>query len=108
MNNVDEVVVRSIMFIILKAFTYYFVTLQIQIFDSNAYKRYIETDFKKFIDMADTKGTSILWRNNNRKIEKIKQHESENAKMNDMLENLKAILRKWSHQYNQETTDGAP
>ena len=53
--------------------------------------------------MADTKGTSILWRMNNRKIEKIKQHESENAKMNDMLENLKTILRKWSNQYNPET-----
>lgn len=101
----DEVVVRSIMFIILKAFTYYFVTLQIQIFDSSAYKRYIDKDFKKFIDMADTKGESIIWRMNNKKIEKIKQHESENVKMNDMLENLKSILRKWSNQYQQEEPD---
>jgi hypothetical protein len=102
-NNVDEVVVRSIMFIILKAFTYYFVTLQIQIFDSTAYQRYIDKDFRKFIDMADTKGNSIIWRMNNRKIEKIKQYESENVKMNDMLDNLKTILKKWSTQYNQET-----
>ena len=29
------------MFMILKAFTYYFVTMQIQIFDSTAYKEYI-------------------------------------------------------------------
>lgn len=53
--------------------------------------------------MADTKGNSMIWRMNNRKIEKIKQHEQENVKMNDMLDNLKAILRKWSNQYNQET-----
>jgi hypothetical protein len=52
---VDEMVVRNIMFIILKALyvfllllvgvTYYFVTLQIQIFDSTAYKKYKENDF---------------------------------------------------------------
>jgi hypothetical protein len=42
---VDEMVVRNIMFIILKAFTYYFVTLQIQIFESTAYKKYKKKDF---------------------------------------------------------------
>ena len=83
------------MFIILKAFTYYFVTTQIQIFESTAYKEYIKKDFKRFIDMADTKGTSIIWRLNNEKIEKIKLQEQENSKMNEMLENLKQILKKW-------------
>ena len=39
-------VVRSIMFIILKAFTFYFVTLQIQIFNSAAYKRYVKKNLK--------------------------------------------------------------
>lgn len=68
----DEVVVRSIMFIILKAFTFYFVTLQIQIFDSYAYKNYIQKDFQRHIDMADTKGSSIIWRINNQKIEQIR------------------------------------
>lgn len=61
------------MFIILKAFTYYFVTLQIQIFDSTAYKEFISKDFKKFIDMADTKGMSIIWKLNNEKIQKIRE-----------------------------------
>lgn len=56
------------MFIILKAFTYYFVTLQIQIFNSTAYKRYIRRDFQKFKNMAETKGMGIIWRHNNMKI----------------------------------------
>lgn len=94
-DNVDETVVRSIMFIVLKVFTYYFVTLQIQIFDSTAYKKYIVKDFQRFIDMADTKGTSIIWRMNNDKVAKIRAHEQENLKMNDMLANLKAILKNW-------------
>lgn len=68
----DEMVVRNIMFIILKAFTYYFVTLQIQIFDSTAYKKYKEKDFKKYKDMAETKGMAIIWRMNNLKIQKIR------------------------------------
>ena len=100
MNNVDEMVVRSIMFIILKAFTYYFVTLQIQIFASTAYKKYIKKDFQKVKDMAETKGMGIIWRNNNMKIQQIKQQEQENHKMNDMLANLKRILKNWQAQYN--------
>jgi len=92
---VDEMVVRSIMFIILKAFTYYFVTLQIQIFNSTAYKRYLRRDFQKFKNMAETKGMGIIWRHNNMKIQKLKQQEQENDKMNDMVSNLKRILKNW-------------
>ena len=95
-NNIDEMVVRSIMFIILKVFTYYFVTLQIQIFDSTSYKEYIKKDFMRFINMADTKGMAIIWRMNNLKIEQIREHEQESLKMNEMLDNLKKILKKWS------------
>ena len=105
MYNVDEMVVRSIMFIILKTFTYYFVTLQIQIFDSTAYKQYIQKDFKRFIDMADTKGTSIIWRINNDKIQKIRHQEQEIFKMNSMLDNLKRILKKWQFQYSADTAN---
>lgn len=92
-------VVRSIMFIILKTFTYYFVTLQIQIFDSTAYRLYIKKDFQGYINMADTKGTSIIWRINNEKVQAIRQQEQEIFKMNSMLENLKHILKKWQFQY---------
>lgn len=74
-NNVDEMVVRSIMFIVLKTFTYYFVTLQIQIFDSTAYRQYIDKDFQRYIEMADTKGNSIIWRINNEKVQEIRQQE---------------------------------
>ena len=88
-------VVRNIMFIILKAFTYYFVTLQIQIFESTAYKEYKKKDFQKYKDMAETKGMAIIWRMNNLKIQKIKHQEEESNKMNDMLSNLKRILKNW-------------
>ena len=101
-NDVDEVVVRSIMFIVLKTFTYYFVTLQIQIFDSTAYRQYIDKDFQRYIDMADTKGNSIIWRINNDKVQEIRQQEQEIFKMNSMLENLKHILKKWQFQYAGE------
>lgn len=57
---------------ILKAFTYFFVALSINIFDSTAYKIYMKRDFKKFIDMAELKGKSIRMKFNNEKIEKIK------------------------------------
>jgi hypothetical protein len=60
------------MYIILKAFTYLFVTLQIQIFSSSAYKKYVKKDMVKFIDMAETKGMSIRMRFNNEKIDQIK------------------------------------
>ena len=88
-------VVRNIMFIILKAFTYYFVTLQIQIFESSAYKKYKKKDFQLYKDMAETKGMAIIWRTNNLKILKIKQQEEENSKMNEMLSSLKRILKNW-------------
>ena len=45
--------------------------------------------------MAETKGMAIIWRMNNLKIQKIKQQEEENNKMNDMLSNLKRILKNW-------------
>ena len=60
------------MYIILKAFTYLFFTLQIQIFSSSAYKKYVKKDMVKFIDMAETKGMSIRMRFNNEKIDQIK------------------------------------
>lgn len=41
----NEAFTRSIIFIILKTITYFFVTLQIQIFSSTAYKVYIKKDF---------------------------------------------------------------
>lgn len=69
----EEAFTRSIIFIILKTFTYFFVTLQIQIFSSTAYKRYIKKDLVKFIDMAETKGMSIRMKFNNEKIAKIKK-----------------------------------
>jgi len=70
MNN--EAVARSIIFIVLKTFTYFFVTSQIQIFSSTAYKRYVKKDLVKYIDMAETKGMSIRMKFNNEKIEKIR------------------------------------
>jgi hypothetical protein len=45
--------------------------------------------------MAETKGMGIIWRHNNMKIQKIKKQDQENNKMNDMLENLKRILKNW-------------
>ena len=72
-NDVDEMVVRNFMFIVLKAFTYYFVTLQIQIFESTAYKEYKKKDFQNYKDMAETKGMAIIWSMKNLKMQKIKQ-----------------------------------
>ena len=45
--------------------------------------------------MAETKGVAIMWRYNNEKIEKIKQQQKENNKMDGMLKNLKIVLTKW-------------
>jgi hypothetical protein len=65
---VSEVANKSLIYIILKAFTYYFVTLQIQVFESKAYHKYMNKDFKKYTDMAEEKGRASMWRANNFKI----------------------------------------
>jgi hypothetical protein len=62
-------------YIILKAFTYYFVTLQIQVFSAKAYKEYIDKDFKNYLGMAESKGKAIMWRINNFKIKKIREQQ---------------------------------
>jgi len=97
-----EVTAKSITYIILKAFTFYFVTLQIQIFGSTAYDKYRKRDFTHFIEMAEKKGKAIMWRENNDKIQKIKQQQSEKGKMDGMLKNLKKVLTKWQSHLNQD------
>lgn len=47
--------------------------------------------------MAGTKGVSIRMRFNNEKIEKIKQQQFEKKKMDDMLNKLKKLIKKWQH-----------
>jgi len=69
---VSEVANKSLIYIILKAFTYYFVTLQIQVFESKAYQKYMNKDFKKYIDMAEEKGRANIWRANNLKINQLR------------------------------------
>lgn len=44
-NDVNSVTSKGITYITLKAFTFFFVILQIQIFGSRAYKRYMKKDF---------------------------------------------------------------
>jgi protein associated with RNAse G/E len=64
-GEVNEVSAKSLIYILLKAFTYYFVTLQIQVFEAKTYKLYIQKEFKKYLSMAEYKGKAILWRFNN-------------------------------------------
>lgn len=55
-SDVNSVTSKGITYITLKAFTFFFVILQIQIFGSRAYRRYMKKDFTRFIAMAETKG----------------------------------------------------
>jgi hypothetical protein len=52
-------------------------------------------DFRRSLSLAALKGRALAWRFNNIKIEKIKQQQAEQDKMDDMLRDLKAVLRKW-------------
>ena len=52
--------------------------------------------------MAETKGRAIMWRNNNEKVEKIKQQQAEKSKMDQMLMNLKKVLTKWQSHIGQD------
>ena len=45
--------------------------------------------------MAETKGTSIIMKFNNEKIEKIRTQTQEKKKMNEMLKKLKKLIKKW-------------
>ena len=41
-------------------------------FESKAYQKYMNKDFKKYIDMAEEKGRANMWRANNFKINQIR------------------------------------
>ncbi len=45
--------------------------------------------------MAETKGISIRMKFNNEKIEQIRSQTQEKKKMDDMLVNLKKLIKKW-------------
>jgi|LauGreDrversion4_2_1035121.scaffolds.fasta_scaffold12084_7 hypothetical protein len=52
--------------------------------------------------MASTKGRALMWRFNNEKVIKIKQHLFEQDKMDEMLENFKKVLKQWQSDINPD------
>lgn len=73
------------MYIVLKAFTFFLVEIQIQIFISETYKIFVLKDMAKLLSLAFAKGECITYRFNNIKLKKIAKQQKEKKIIYDML-----------------------
>ncbi len=94
-GQVTEFANQSLVYIFLKAVTFYLVSLQIQVFESQSYHKYMKEDFRKYQLLAQDKGEANIKRMNNLKIQKIREQQIEQHKMDDMLKSLKQFLTQW-------------
>lgn len=73
------------MYMVLKALTYFFVEIQIQIFISETYKIFVKKDMAKLLNLAYTKGECITYRFNNIKLKNVAKQQKEKKIIHDML-----------------------
>lgn len=101
-NNLDpgEVNTANVVYILLKAFTYFLVSLQIQIFNAKTYKeKFVKKDLEKFLDQAQTKGLCITYKFNNYKLQKLAEKQHNKKEMENSLVELKRKLKNWQKLY---------
>lgn len=87
---------QNLYYFVLKSMNLFFIFLLVQIYRSNGYKKFLRSDLRTYLVMANNyKAFIMTYFYNNRKLEKMIQIQQKKKKMYNGLEELGKDVKKW-------------